>query len=373
MPTHLRGKEACIGQPDALRLRALNDQDGVAILAALQDPSVGGTLGWAGAGQTAADGGTAEHWIAAAHGARLPSSLMRAIEVAGYLAGGLSLRPHPASGGLDLDIWLAQPFQGRGIAGAALRLAVRGALGDGALGIHAGVSADNASALRLLARAGFTAVGRVDGQPDRPAFWLDRRGPALTLETPRLVLGLPCGADAGRLVALLGDIEVARQTARVPHPYSRADAAAFLAGKVTGGDQLFAIRLKAEDGALIGGAGFGTAIEGGHELGYWLGRPYWGQGLATEAARAVIDLLFTSTSVEELHASAHVMNQASRRVLEKCGFQQCGSGLVRSRALGGAMAVDRFRLHRRTWTSILAWRPAIRHEAASISGNEAAA
>ena len=91
------------------------------------------------------------------------------------------------------------------------------------------------------------------------------------------------------------------------------------------------------------------------ELGYWLGLSYWGQGFATEAARAVIDYAFADLKLESIQAGARVTNPASRRVLEKCGFQWTGVGLYRIRALSSSAPIDRFRLDRGIWASLKSW------------------
>ena len=91
------------------------------------------------------------------------------------------------------------------------------------------------------------------------------------------------------------------------------------------------------------------------ELGYWFGTHYWGQGYATEAARAVIDHAFGALGCEELQSGARISNPASRRVLEKCGFQWCGVGLYRIRAIASSAPIDRFRLDRGIWSSLKSW------------------
>ena len=96
--------------------------------------------------------------------------------------------------------------------------------------------------------------------------------------------------------------------------------------------------------------------EGQATLGYWVGKPHWGKGLATEAAHGLIDAVFSYTVIEDLHVSAHVANPASRRVIEKCGFQFAGSDMQLAPARGGRVAVDRFRLPRSTWASLKGWR-----------------
>ena len=91
------------------------------------------------------------------------------------------------------------------------------------------------------------------------------------------------------------------------------------------------------------------------ELGYWLGVDYWGKGYATEAVRAMIDHVFDDTDAEAIQAAARVTNPASRRVLEKCGFQWSSAGLLRIRALSSSAPIDRFRLDRGLWASLKSW------------------
>jgi RimJ/RimL family protein N-acetyltransferase len=91
------------------------------------------------------------------------------------------------------------------------------------------------------------------------------------------------------------------------------------------------------------------------EIGYWLGVAFWGRGYATEAARGVIDHAFGDLGYDCLAGGARVSNPASRRVLEKCGFQWTGVGLYRIRALASSAPVDRFRLDRRLWASLKSW------------------
>ena len=110
------------------------------------------------------------------------------------------------------------------------------------------------------------------------------------------------------------------------------------------------------DDTLIGGCGFGAREGDAPELGYWLGAPYWGKGYATEAVRAVADYAFTEGGYEFINAGARVTNPASRRVLEKCGFQWTGVGLYRIRAISSSAPIDRFRLERRIWESLKSWR-----------------
>jgi RimJ/RimL family protein N-acetyltransferase len=98
------------------------------------------------------------------------------------------------------------------------------------------------------------------------------------------------------------------------------------------------------------------------ELGYWLGVEYWGQGFATEAARAVIDFTFEEFDAEQLISGARVANPASRNILEKCGFQWCGVELHRFESIASSTPVDRFRLSRSVWSSLKNWTSSTRRE-----------
>jgi RimJ/RimL family protein N-acetyltransferase len=172
------------------------------------------------------------------------------------------------------------------------------------------------------------------------------------LETVRLVLRAPRREDVKAIVELASDRRVAANTARIPHPYSAADAEQFVASaNRLSGEACFVIT---RDERVIGACGIDPRQDG-PELGYWLGVPYWGSGYATEAARAIIDHAFGELDHETLQAGARVSNPTSRRVLEKCAFQWTGVRLTRIRAINSAAPVDRFRLDRGLWLSLKAW------------------
>jgi RimJ/RimL family protein N-acetyltransferase len=174
--------------------------------------------------------------------------------------------------------------------------------------------------------------------------------------TARLVLRRPRPADAERLAVLANDRAIAENTARIPHPYTLADARAFIATAMGPAAPLALVAVLAEaPELLVGSAGLdGFGATGAGELGYWVGAPFRGQGFATEMAHALVDLAFAGPA-ERLSASCRVTNDASRRVLAKCGFQWDGVGLVSSIGFGGAFPADRFRLDRATWESLRAW------------------
>jgi RimJ/RimL family protein N-acetyltransferase len=201
---------------------------------------------------------------------------------------------------------------------------------------------------------------------------LDRRridtqvGGIEVLETARLVLRAARLEDAKRVAALVNDRRIAENTARIPHPYTVDDATEWIRAALSQSAASYVITIAGEvigacgldmpppqpslsptlPSAVRGGGSGRGAGEGRAELGYWIGVPFWGCGYATEAARGLIDHAFGNLDCEVLTASARVSNPASRRVLEKCGFQWTGVGLCRIRAISSSVPVDRFRLER---------------------------
>jgi len=173
------------------------------------------------------------------------------------------------------------------------------------------------------------------------------------LATERLVLRAPRREDVKAVAALAGDRRIAENTQRLPHPYRLQDAEDWiLAANTRPGERTFLIE---RGGDVIGACGFD--LRGGFEpeIGYWLGVPFWGRGYATEAVRAMIDHAFEAHPCTALQAGSRVSNPASRRVLEKCGFQWTGVALYRMRAINSSAPCDRFRLERSIWASLKSW------------------
>lgn len=174
------------------------------------------------------------------------------------------------------------------------------------------------------------------------------------LETKRLALRAPRLEDAKSVATLANDRRIAENTARIPHPYQTSDAEGFIAGANKAvGEAVFLVALR--DATVIGACGITLPAQTPPELGFWLGVPYWGNGYATEALHAVIDYAFTDLGHDALQAGARVTNPASRRVLEKCGFQWTGVGLYRIRAIHSSAPIDRFRLERGIWSALKGW------------------
>ena len=175
------------------------------------------------------------------------------------------------------------------------------------------------------------------------------------LVTDRLVMRPPHIDDVPDLASLANNRRIAEMLARMPHPYGDVEARSFIAASARRQyGCVYALTL-GETGAFIGCAGI-NPTDRGLELGYWIGEPHWGQGYATEAAHALVDLAFRATPIDALNVSCRVINPASRRVIHKCGFQYAGQGMLNS-IVAGQVPVERYRLDRRTWIGLRAWSP----------------
>lgn len=154
--------------------------------------------------------------------------------------------------------------------------------------------------------------------------------PQPLLQTDRLILRPYSLADVADLVRLAGAREVAATTLRIPHPYTEQDARDFIAARLAESETAaapetrFAITLRC-DGQFCGGTGFRLDHDHQHaELGYWLGVPFWGQGYATEAARAMLAYGFDQLALHRIYASHFAHNRPSGRVLQKIGMRHEG-------------------------------------------------
>ncbi len=157
--------------------------------------------------------------------------------------------------------------------------------------------------------------------------------------TDRLLLRRGWTEDAPALYAAIADEGIVRNLATVPWPYTMADAEAFLAIERSADTPSFLLfRRTRRAPQLVGGAGLGRHPDGSVELGYWIARPFWGLGYATEAAEAVILIARDTLRLDKLVAGHATDNPASGRVLEKVGFKPTGQYAKRYSAGRGAMA-----------------------------------
>ena len=169
-----------------------------------------------------------------------------------------------------------------------------------------------------------------------------------TLHTGSLTLRPTCPEDAPAITRIAGDYEVSKWLVPVPHPYSLADAEAFLSDVADGkaGD-IWAIEV---EGALCGMIGIGAS------LGYYLCPTKWGQGIITGAVRVAVDHHFESTQAQKLTSYHFTRNIGSGRVLEKVGFVETGVQTSHSLARGEDVPSRTMCLTRDRWTALRAAR-----------------
>ncbi len=173
-----------------------------------------------------------------------------------------------------------------------------------------------------------------------------RRRP--TLDAARIRLRPLRPADGAAIERLAGEWEVARYLARVPHPYPPGEARRWIEALAAGEEVAFAIERRA-DRALIGCCGYTLEPDGTPDIGYWLGRAYWGQGLATEAVGRLLAHLFEDLGAARASASALPENPASIRLQQRLGFAYAGAVEWDMPARGGKRFLEKRVLDRTQW------------------------
>jgi len=177
-----------------------------------------------------------------------------------------------------------------------------------------------------------------------------------SITTERLILQPLRERDAEALTALADNYKVAIMLSRLPYPYTIAHARSFIAwAKDQPADEtVFGIYLKDMAQTFIGIASCERREAGEPELGYWLGEPYWGRGYMSEAVGAVVAHAFTEGRHERLISGCRLQNLASRRVLEKAGFEHAGRYEIDSLLLMTTVPGHRFTLNRERWKGLAA-------------------
>ncbi|MEM7021847.1 MAG: GNAT family N-acetyltransferase [Pseudomonadota bacterium] len=163
-----------------------------------------------------------------------------------------------------------------------------------------------------------------------------------TIESERLLLHPLTVDHASHLTSLFdGDWEAVKQTGRMPYPPTEPEVRRWISGHTIAGSHVFLLVRKA-DRAVLGAGGFGGTTKVA-ELGYSLGRAYWGKGYATEAVRAMLEHA-RPLGLHQLEAYSFTDNPASARVLEKAGFADLGVVTRDYPARGGPREVRHYRV-----------------------------
>ncbi|HZZ68396.1 MAG TPA: GNAT family N-acetyltransferase [Phenylobacterium sp.] len=177
---------------------------------------------------------------------------------------------------------------------------------------------------------------------DRPETTSNRSGARDEIRTDRLILRAPAAGDVAAIARLAGDYAIASMTTRMPHPYAEADARQFVAlvaRQDTARERTFTIERQGE--GAIGAIGFHRALSGLLELGYWLGRPHWGRGYATEAVAGALHWASADWGRKAVSSGHFADNAPSANVLIKSGFLYTGEVQMRHSRARGRIAPTR--------------------------------
>ncbi|MFN3447383.1 MAG: bifunctional GNAT family N-acetyltransferase/(deoxy)nucleoside triphosphate pyrophosphohydrolase [Roseococcus sp.] len=168
-------------------------------------------------------------------------------------------------------------------------------------------------------------------------------GAELPIATARLLLRPLEAEDAAEVTRLVNDYSVAGNLARVPFPYRDGLALEWIAAtraQIARGEAYHLAVTRT--GELVGCVGLTLNRSGAAELGYWIGRRHWGQGIAREAAAGLLDWAERHLGVTRVEASALTDNAASHAVLRRLGFVEAGRAVQPYLSRNRNMPVIRF-------------------------------
>ena len=146
-----------------------------------------------------------------------------------------------------------------------------------------------------------------------------------SIQTNRLIIKPPEPVDVEALVALVNNWEVVKWLVDVPYPFNKSNSIKFVEKSkqdLEMGSQYNCSIFLQDD--LVGGIGLYLQDNDIYELGYWLGEEHWGQGIATEASRAMLAFGFNELKQTRIEACYLDGNDASANVLKKLGFVNLG-------------------------------------------------
>jgi RimJ/RimL family protein N-acetyltransferase len=161
-----------------------------------------------------------------------------------------------------------------------------------------------------------------------------------TIETSRLLLRRPMPQDAEKIAGMIGNWEVIRWLGRPPYPYTIDDAVQYIQDAA---NRPWDFIIEAHD--VVGAVGITD------HLGYWLGKPHWGKGYATEATSALLDAYFAGTEAEDVVSGYLAGNRASSNTLRKLGFVETGRSTILCQPRREEVEHIDMRLTRMDWTN----------------------
>jgi RimJ/RimL family protein N-acetyltransferase len=166
------------------------------------------------------------------------------------------------------------------------------------------------------------------------------RDDVFRIETARHWLRWPRADDVSAFARLASDQDIAKLTLCLPKPFGPNEAEDFVIGarraNADGRGLVLALAPRNDPSAFVGMVGVqarcndAASREADLVLGYWLGKPYWGQGLMQEAIEAVLDMAFMLPDAQTIEAPVREGHVASRKVLARCGFPRPPAGASHS-------------------------------------------
>jgi ribosomal-protein-alanine N-acetyltransferase len=171
-------------------------------------------------------------------------------------------------------------------------------------------------------------------------------GGSFEFRSERFLMRPPEAKDARQIACCVNDLDMARNLARLPHPYAPKDALSWIeyADKARAQAREYAFVITHAEAGVVGSVGFNRAQGEAWEIGYWVDKAVQGKGGATEAARALLQWGEATFGVTQFVAGHFQDNPASGRVLEKLGFERIGEKQMYSAVRGGSDVAWRYAL-----------------------------
>lgn len=172
-----------------------------------------------------------------------------------------------------------------------------------------------------------------------------------TLKTPRLTLRRFTMDDAPAVERLCGEYDIALNTLLIPHPYPEGAAAQWIAKHEEDFRENRIHNFALDDGQVAGAMGLVMKGDRIAEIGYWIGKPFWGRGYATEAAKEMLRYGFEDCDLHRIFAGHFTRNPASGKVMQHIGMTYEGTLRQHQLKWGEYLDVAYYGILREEWLS----------------------
>lgn len=226
---------------------------------------------------------------------------------------------------------VAETQRRTGIGRQLLEFAERALRMRGCDKINLQVRADNSDVIAFYERCGYATENRASlGRPliESNEVLVNHPVPEISVNDQISLTPISFDDKAAYLKYLNQTDAFQQGTRTMPYPYNEMDAESWISRVMQSEidhDHRRDWGIRGADGELLGAVGlFGLTMGEKSEIGYWLGKPFWGRGWVTQVVNAVCDYGFEHYGLQRIFGQVFSTNPASARVLEKCGFQQEG-------------------------------------------------